>query len=84
MAEKKKRPVGRPRKVVDNTVDSDPPKILTKDHQLQMLHLINATSDVLRSYRFFQHPDMQDIIQLSKAHDHFQRGVFNDLFGEDS
>ena len=82
-----KRGPGRPRKaelkvraeVVKTELNE---KTLTKAHMLQMLNLFNATHDILKSYRFLNHPRMNDIIALGEAHDAFQRGVFNDIFGE--
>ena len=82
-----KRGPGRPRKAelkVSAEVVKEKPseKTLTKAHMLQMLNLFNATHDILKSYRFLNHPRMNDIIALGEAHDAFQRGVFNDIFGE--
>lgn len=82
-----KRGPGRPRKaelkvraeVVKTELNE---KTLTKAHMLQMLKLFNTTHDILKSYRFLNHPRMNDIIALGEAHDAFQRGVFNDIFGE--
>ena len=82
-----KRGPGRPRKaelkvraeVVKTELNE---KTLTKAHMLQMLKLFNTTHDILKSYRFLNHPRMNDIIALGEAHDAFQRGVYNDIFGE--
>ena len=82
-----KRGPGRPRKaelkvraeVVKTELNE---KTLTKAHMLQMLKLFNAAHDILKSYRFLNHPRMNDIIALGEAHDAFQRGVYNDIFGE--
>ena len=83
----KKRGPGRPRKVelkVSAEVVKEKPseKTLTKAHMLQMLKLFNTTHDILKSYRFLNHPRIDDIIALGEAHDAFQRGVYNDIFGE--
>ena len=82
-----KRGPGRPRKaelkvraeVVKTELNE---KTLTKAHMLQMLKLFNTTHDILKSYRFLNHPRIDDIIALGEAHDAFQRGVYNDIFGE--
>ena len=82
-----KRGPGRPRKaelkvraeVVKTELNE---KTLTKAHMRQMLKLFNTTHDILKSYRFLNHPRIDDIIALGEAHDAFQRGVFNDIFGE--
>ena len=82
-----KRGPGRPRKaelkvraeVVKTELNE---KTLTKAHMLQMLKLFNTTHDILKSYRFLNHTRIDDIIALGEAHDAFQRGVYNDIFGE--
>jgi len=83
-----KRGPGRPRKaelkVSAEVVKKEEPseKTLTKAHMLQMLKLFNTTHDILKSYRFLNHPRIDDIIALGEAHDAFQRGVYIDIFGE--
>ena len=82
-----KRGPGRPRKAelkvsAEVVKDKSNEPTLTKVHMLQMLELFNATHYILKSYRFLNHPPINDIIALGEAHDAFQRGVYNDIFGE--
>ena len=74
MAEKKKRPVGRPRKVVDNTKSTDESKpalkdVLTLNQRMAIGKARSAMARILVSYRNMEHPTMDHVFALDQAYD---------------
>jgi len=74
MAEKKKRPVGRPRKVVDNTKPKAEPKptlkeVLTLEQRMAIGKSRNAMARILVAYRNMEHPTMDHVFALDQAYE---------------
>lgn len=85
MAEKRKRPVGRPRKVVDNTVKKDDtPDLngaLTWEQKMIIGKTHRALAEIMIPYIQLQHPSMDNVIQLNEAFQEFKE-LYNEVWNQ--
>ena len=75
-ATKKKRGVGRPRKVVDNTVEPAPKptvkEVLTLEQRMAIGKARNAMANMVIAYRQMRHPTTHDVFALNEAYEDLQ------------
>lgn len=75
-ATKKKKTVGRPRKVVDNTATAEPKPtvkdVLTLEQRMAIGKARNAMANMVIAYRQMRHPTTHDVFALNEAYDELQ------------